>query len=195
MGTQASKIENNANARKRRAKQSQDDGQSKSTELTEESSLPRSPTMAHFPSNASARSLRRQPEPTSSRALSRSTRSQNEASAAQFRRQQRHALARLDSQTSEVSRTAPVKCPPKRDMSAHYESDDEVYLAKMYDTRTWEMYRRITEARKNSSYGSHCGSQMDNTRNENTPEWENLQHDLVDSSPSGHEMIFLFDFD
>jgi hypothetical protein len=66
---------------------------------------------------------------------------------------------------------------------------------RMYEGRTWQMYQRITEARKNSQY-SYTSSQVDTApNNENTSEWENLQHDYMDSSDCGHEMIFVFDFD
>ena len=89
-------------------------------------------------------------------------------------------------------KTIPVKLPQnKQESTLQQESDEARYLAKMYDSRTWEMYRRITEARKNINY-------QDSTptfdKGESTSEWENLQQE-EDASPSEHEMIFLFDFD
>lgn len=79
------------------------------------------------------------------------------------------------------------------------DGEDSHYLMRMYDTRTWEMYRRITEARKNSQYSharnNNTNSKLDHTTaRETTSEWENLQHDYPDSG-TGHEMVFLFDFD
>jgi len=79
------------------------------------------------------------------------------------------------------------------------DGDDSNYLMRMYDTRTWEMYRRITEARKNSQYNyarnNHTNTKLDhNTARENTLEWENLHNDYPDTT-GGHEMVFLFDFD
>jgi hypothetical protein len=72
------------------------------------------------------------------------------------------------------------------------EGEDAQYLMRLYDSRTWEMYRRITEARKGSQYShSHSIKVPDG---ETKFEWENLQHDHTESS-YGDEMIFLFDFD
>ncbi len=108
--------------------------------------------------------------------------------------------------------SVPVKCPPRRRRSTAIgtyvgtesgssapDGDDSIYLMRMYDTRTWEMYRRITEARKHSqcSYArnNNSNTKLDHTiAGENTSEWENLQHEYPDSV-HGHETIFLFDFD
>lgn len=109
--------------------------------------------------------------------------------------------------------SVPVKCPPRKwnnnlDEStvgttigalSPVQGEDANYLMKMYDTRTWEMYRRITEARKNSSYSSDnntANAKFDHTTatEESTSGWENLQHDYTDSE-GRHETIFLFDFD
>lgn len=90
------------------------------------------------------------------------------------------------------SKSIPVKLPSSNQQSTfQQESDEARYLAKMYDSRTWEMYRRITEARKNTSYQSTTPSII---KSESTSEWENLQQE-EEASPSGHEMFFLFDFD
>jgi hypothetical protein len=171
------------------SKISQDDGLSKSTELTEDSSLPWSPAVAYtyFSSKGAARPRKRGP---TSDTLSQSMRPpQKEAIAAHRTWQQ----PRASSEPPQATRSVPVKRPPNSDM---YDMDDAAYLAKMYEYRTWEMYRRITNARKNSSYASN-NCHMDDARSENASdsEWENLQHDLVDSSPSGQDMIFVFDFD
>jgi hypothetical protein len=190
MGAQSSKIEN-ASAQTRRAnKQSQDDCLSKSTELTEDSSLPSSPAVAYFWSKGGARPRRSGPGPTSSSLSQSMLPPRKEAIAAHRTWQQ----PRANSEPPIATRAVPVKRPPNDGM--YNDLDDAAYLAKMYEFRTWEMYRRITNARKNSSYASN-GSHMDNARSEDASdsEWENLQHDLVDSSPSGQDMIFLFDFD
>jgi hypothetical protein len=83
------------------------------------------------------------------------------------------------------------------------DAEDSEYLVRMYDTRTWEMYIRITEARKNSQFSGdeehpsiHAKPNQTYRENkgETTSGWENLQHDCSDSD-DGHAMIFLFDFD
>lgn len=100
----------------------------------------------------------------------------------------------------------PVKCPPRQTNKLFVPSDEELltsspqekedasYLMRVYDTRTWEMYRRITESRRNSQY-PYSGETVrkPNQRDETTSEWENL-HENSDAS-GGHDMIFLFDFD
>jgi hypothetical protein len=91
------------------------------------------------------------------------------------------------------------------------EQQDALYLRKMYDSRTWEMYRRITEARKKqnrSSYSKNGGNvnhpvvagapHYDGFASEfMMPEMDSLHSDyFLNSSPrSGHEMMFMFDFD
>ena len=107
----------------------------------------------------------------------------------------------------ERRQSVPVKCPPRQTnrtsgpgtSSSPTEIEDSNYLMRVYDTRTWEMYRRITEARKNSQYSyasnNDAKAHLDHApKGENTSEWENLQHDFSDME-AGHEMIFLFDFD
>ena len=190
MGTQSSKIDKVSAARALGQKQTQDDLMSKSTEMTEDSSLPPSPAITFFKSSKVDKQQRKSP-----------TRRINHISAKDQLSSSNHTPSPIERSSSQTDtrRTVPVKCPPRKigdtapDTSQH-SCDDVQYLMKMYDSRTWEMYRRITEARKNSSY--ECNSApMNNTRNENTNEWENLKHDHLDTLPSGHEMIFLFDFD
>jgi hypothetical protein len=75
------------------------------------------------------------------------------------------------------------------------DSEDALYLTRLYDSQTWKMYRQVAEAQK--------GSQYSRTHSTNPPDggstkfvWENLQHDDDDKESShGDEMIFLFDFD
>ena len=77
------------------------------------------------------------------------------------------------------------------------QEEDSAYLMKVYDSRTWEMYRRITESRRNSQYAysndketrTHRPSKEDET----SSEWENLHEN--GEAESGHEMVFLFDFE
>jgi hypothetical protein len=102
------------------------------------------------------------------------------------------------------TRSVPVKCPPRNTISAlgqtlailsPPDSEDALYLTRLYESRTWKMYRLITEARK--------GSQYSRTHSMNPPyggqtkcECENLQHDDDDTESSyGDEMIFPFDFE
>lgn len=141
-------------------------------------------------------------------------------------------LQRRDSDpgAKEPRRAVPVKCPPRQTQSVAgvpgnpaSPGHDEAYLERMYDSRTWEMYRRITEARQRanrkhqqttSSNGSgpvdHSAGDTQRQRHcphptnaslpgsEDTSEWENLRHDcgdsFLDDSGGQHEMIFLFDF-
>lgn len=129
-------------------------------------------------------------------------------------------------QPKRSSRTIPMKCPRRKSSSVSTnvllpndqwdgghdastpDGEDTRYLSRMYDSRTWEMYRRITEARRNSQYSSYSQSQslpLDQNhhhsnsmgRGSDENEWENLQHDYAEDTAanSGHEMIFLFDFD
>ena len=68
------------------------------------------------------------------------------------------------------------------------ESSD--HLMKMYDSRTWMMYRRITDSRRERpvTYDqSHLDRSLSNQNEWNLPD----EH----SNHSGHEMIFVFDLD
>ena len=96
--------------------------------------------------------------------------------------------------------------PPEEDHGV-----DASYLERMYDSRTWAMYQRITEARKQSktkysptekgggaaktSLDQRMGRQAHNSsrRGNSEEEWENLQHEEGDEKEQ-HEMVFLFDF-
>jgi hypothetical protein len=91
------------------------------------------------------------------------------------------------------------------------DEQDALYLRKMYDSRTWEMYRRITEARKNQNRSSSSYSKNNGGGDVNHPVgahdgypsesmMQEMDHPYSDrflnSSPrSGHEMVFMFDFD
>jgi hypothetical protein len=125
-------------------------------------------------------------------------------------------------------RSEPVKCPPQKSQSvcgyplrgdpaapSEEEEDhgvDASFLERMYDSRTWEMYRRITEARKRSktkysptngggataattTLDQHlrCDAGTRVGYSEDTSEWENLQHEEGEEKEK-HEMVFLFDF-
>jgi hypothetical protein len=100
------------------------------------------------------------------------------------------------------TRTVPVKCPPRKTTSASGQtlailsspdSEDAPYLTRLYDSRTWEMYRRITEdARKGSRYSrTHSVNPPDSGQTKFA--WDNLQHDDATESYYGDEMIFQFD--
>ena len=142
-------------------------------------------------------------------------------------------LVRRDSDPSRQSmrakRSDPVKCPnPRKTQSvcgypldgttdAPPEEDhggDASYLERMYDSRTWAMYQRITEARKQAktkysptdtgkkggtaaaktSLDQHMGQKATRRNGGNSEEeWENLQHEEGDEKEQ-HEMVFLFDF-
>jgi hypothetical protein len=164
--------------------------------------------------------------------------------------QESNTLQRRDSdpgyptkKTLDQQKSDPVKCPPRKTQSVCDEGyhkqrtssispngDDDKnhgmdvsYLERMYDSRTWEMYRRITEARRQSKCSNAEGTKADPTSSslqrfqrmttngnggitrhhqqrqyvgEDTSEWENLQYEEEETSSDGehNEMIFLFDF-
>lgn len=126
-----------------------------------------------------------------------------------------HAVIPLSRRDSDPGRpktaSLPVKCPPRKrrpmDPSVdpalleHAGDEDTEYLVRLYDTRTWEMYHRITEARKNSQPVSYDAEDLPTKkshffprREETTAEWENLQLDHFDNETE-HETVFLFDWD
>ena len=82
---------------------------------------------------------------------------------------------------SSRSRTLPI--PPKR-TSRHAQDDDDddnvENLRRIYDMRTWNMYERITEARKRSHYKGHYDAPM--------PQPETTLD--VDTSLGEHELFF-----
>ena len=194
-----------------------DDGQSRATATTEDSSVKVPSPRFGSTSDPKRATTRSREDHQTWRSSSRSApifcpslRSRHCADT--FTNSLSPVLQRRDSDPgapNERRSSVPVKCPPRerngvagRDVgttlhtSSPLEGEDSNYLMKMYDTRTWEMYRRITEARKNSYYtcNSTSNAQLDTLSGESTSEWENLQHDYSDSE-CGHEMIFLFDFD
>ena len=113
-------------------------------------------------------------------------------------------------------RSMPMKCSPIRHNLSGWDihestdpSEDENvdYLVRMYDTRTWEMYLRITEARQKNAHQISCEEDsyyptdsavssppLVAKNRETTSEWEHLQHESSDCD-GGHAMVFLFDFD
>lgn len=202
MGSQSSKIEKVSAPQARGHKQNQDDLMSKATENTEDSSLPPSPAMTFYRREGSKENMLPGKDPSAKLIPPRS----GKESLSSHNRMP--SLDRYPSgwtlqgaSLTDTRRTIPVKCPPRktgdtRDLDAPQQSFEDVqFLTKMYDSRTWEMYRRITEARKNSSYESNSAP-MTSARNGNTTEWENLRHDSLDSLQSGgHDMIFEFDFE
>jgi hypothetical protein len=198
-------MEYRANSRAFGKKHSLDDVMSKSTAITDDSTLSPSPLMTYFSRSDGNRqrttkgtlsiSHLNTQSPLLNNRLRKYKLPNRPSSQTDFGQASSPANSQQDSK-----RTVPVNIPPRktddlRDLSlAHHECEDATYLMKVYDARTWEMYRRITEARKDSSYEG-ANAPTDNSRGDNTSEWENLQHDHLESSRSGHEMIFLFDFD
>jgi len=180
---------------------SQDDMQSKSTQLTDESSLTPIPVVANV--SKRRRSTQHRHSLKSSLSNYSKTPTTNGWNSNHLHQAAEEGVMnmpprRQDSKTDPPQwpadssfKTIPVKLPTNHHQESSDQQESEArYLAKMYDSRTWEMYRRITEARKNSSYISN--KPPENVSSDT--EWEHLQQD-VESSPSGHEMIFLFDFD
>jgi len=114
-------------------------------------------------------------------------------------------LHRSDSDPAQLvqpRRTAPVKCPPRKQThaldfghpSSPSEGEDSQYLMKMYDSRTWELYRKITESRKKSQFKLK-NSPVNEIPTEPSNAWENLQQDDKTALDEEHQMVFLFDFD
>ena len=188
MGTNSSKNQRISSATRKRY--SQDDLQSRATQLTEESSLPPTPFGA-TPSSLKSRLDARFPHesaPNSNKwpAMLPS----NNESLEVLDPSRQYFQANMDSSNNGKA-TPPVKLPQSNKGSTlQQESEEARYLAKLYDTRTWEMYHRITEARKHTSYQSTAPSIP---KSESTSEWENLQQE-EETHPSG-EMIFEFDFE
>lgn len=200
MGTKSSKNERISSAARKRY--SQDDLQSRATQLTEDSSLAPAPYSAanngvssSLKSRLSSRYLT-ESAPTSSKWPAKLPAKKESLEvldpSKQYLQDSQPRPPAMDGGGSSRT-TPPVKLPQNNQGSTlQQESDEARYLAKMYDTRTWEMYRRITEARKNTSYQSTAPSF---TKSESTSEWENLQQEEDASSPGGGEMFFLFDFE
>ncbi|CAJ1944429.1 unnamed protein product [Cylindrotheca closterium] len=204
MGSKTSKTERITSSCSR-TRFSQDDLQSRATEQTDDSSLSPMPTKVshslkslkiskHLSENLNEAKEWPSMLPANEEALDDPTRRRWLPKKEDYSHQSSPA-------TDGGSKTIPVKLPAAstnnyEEFALEEESNEARYLAKMYDSRTWEMYRRITEARKNSPYQSTTTSTscMIPKGSESTSEWENLQQE-VDVSPSGHEMIFLFDFD
>jgi len=205
MGGQSSKLEQQLPSKASGGKkQNQDDLITGSTVSTAGSSLPPSPKVSvPTPRRTQAsrrRSSRSYPPMAQTMPVTRSN--EKQTTPLNLRTNLHHIRRDLEPPPTEQKRTEPVKCPARRSgmssvdgfAASPSEGDDSHYLMQMYDSRTWQMYRRITEARKNSQY-SYESSMLNDSQNQNTSEWENLQHDVMESSNSAHEMIFLFDFD
>jgi hypothetical protein len=216
MGLQSSKIHHPWCAPAHGKRPSQDDMQSKVTKTREDSSIQPSPPFRDSSRNASTtatsargnlnqnlrRGSRSFPSLPQQVTMSTTRRRKNQDGMHTMRGP---SLERGDSdpERGAGSTSVPVKCPPRKTSSATGygqpaisppEGEDAQYLMRMYDTRTWEMYQRITEARKNSQY-SQTHPPPSQVPSESPSEWEHLQHDYMDSPESSHEMVFLFDFD
>jgi hypothetical protein len=217
MGLQSSKIHHPCCVPAHGKRPSQDDMQSKVTETTVDSSilLP-SPPFREPSRDASTAATGTRGNPNHN--LRRGSRSfpslPQQATMSNTRRRKNQddmhtmrvpSLQRGDSDPEQGAGSAsvPVKCPPRKTSSATGhglpaisppEGEDSQILMRMYDTRTWEMYQRITEARKHSQY-SQTHPPLSQLPSESPSEWEHLQHDYMDSPESSHEMVFLFDFD
>ena len=87
--------------------------------------------------------------------------------------------------TRRGSSSLPVRCPPRS--SAQHEGDAE-YLSRLYDLRTWNMYKLITESRRNQriSYQPTMEEQQDDII---------IQEAVDDTAAYSHNMIFAFDLE
>jgi hypothetical protein len=217
------------------------DGLSRATEVTDESMTPPpSPRVGMLRHRESWRRGANVPTTTSSRA----SHPQADGNHSVFHHYPNGHMLGRDSDSghpsglvhSGQSRSVPVKCPPRTRQTASggtapgnaaggaavspEDGLETSYLERMYDSRTWEMYRRITEARKRSrttylptkaSVATSAttipasnllqietvnGTTSSPARSsEDTNEWEHLQQEEETSGEeSQHEMIFLFDF-
>jgi hypothetical protein len=82
----------------------------------------------------------------------------------------------------------PVRCP----RSAPLAEDDGEYLSKLYDLKTWDMYKRITESRRNRRVIYHPTIEEKPVIDEQ----DILEEEEEEEDPSlESNMIFSFDFD
>ena len=190
---------------------SQDDMLSKTTASTVDSSAPNSPIVMTYSSHFSqkrkgtfsdsmtraSRSLRGISNSMSNRMRSPEPATRN-AQVDLTQRESSHS--KISNRSNRRSESLPVKLPPKSDNP--YASEDDVqgegeeveHLTRMYDSRTWEMYRRITASR-NKQPPSFAQSSAASALTNDSEEWD-LNREYTPSSPrSGAELIFMFDFD
>lgn len=81
----------------------------------------------------------------------------------------------------------PVRCP----CSAPHVEDDAEYLSKLYDLKTWDMYKRITESRWNRHVTYQPTIEVKPALDEQeVPEKEEDEDPSIESN-----MIFSFDFE
>jgi hypothetical protein len=94
------------------------------------------------------------------------------------------------------SSSLPVRCPSssrrRASDSSFSEDGDSEYLSKLYDLRTWNMYRLITEARRKRQieYQPSVVEEKTEMENEEYPDEE-----LEDPSSFTADMVFAFDFE
>ena len=96
------------------------------------------------------------------------------------------------------SSSLPVRCPSQRrptdgTLSSLSEDGDSEYLSKLYDLRTWNMYRLITEARRKQQF-EYQPSVVEEKTGE-TEDEDYLVDEQEDSSSFTANMIFAMDFE
>jgi hypothetical protein len=171
------------------------DDMTKATDNTEGSSATGSPRDSAYKNN---RSQRRK---GSGRSLRRSWRCLEPAAPQHTAMTRTHSdpIQPANSPGLRRAESLPVKCPPRRPNSTSTDGTSEDceesdQLMRMYDARTWALYAKITEHRKNHP-AAYMHSTVDKSASDEVAEW-NKHSDTCSSSPrSGHEMIFLFDLE
>lgn len=112
-----------------------------------------------------------------------------------------HELSRRRADTTSSSASLPVRVQTRTTrtggMSCITEDDyDSEYLNKVYDLRTWSMYKLITESRRKRSI-QYQPSIVEETKSTDQDEDESLhlQESLDEGSSFTTNMIFAFDFE
>ena len=199
MGVELSKLEQPSCSSNKARKNLSDDGQSKATASTDDSlTIPPSPLGMSLHSSLHGASqdrevsevMRQAQVLTNNHDLSRR---HNHHLGPQYNSAGAGTIS-LQPQQQQPSRRG-ASAPYDQQMAASHE-DSCQYLSRLYDQRTWEMFRRITQYRKET--GQTCEedeSPAEPPATELNDEWENLQQEVTDGGESEHEMVFLFDFD
>ncbi len=101
------------------------------------------------------------------------------------------------------SSSLPVRCPSRRrpppstndTLSSFSEDDDAEYLSKIYDLRTWNMYKLITEARRKQQFQYQPSSVVEEKTCELEDDVHVIMEEQEDSSSFTANMIFAFDYE
>ena len=114
----------------------------------------------------------------------------------------RHQPVDIVVESRTPSRPVPVKGADRRQQVVHdghhdvwheHDESDDQYLKRLYEMRTWEMFLRITEARKRQRF---TGTRGDIPEQVGEPQRvAETQHASEEMSSSEHDMIFACDLE